>query len=348
MILQRAVRPFVRFIEDLTNWYIRRSRRRFWKSQDDGDKMNAYETLYTVLIELAKVAAPFIPFMSEAIYQNLRTDEMPESVHLCNFPTADAASRDTDLEIEMQTVMTIVQMGRQLRADHNLKVRQPLAVLHVVSRNTEQLDKVKHSIDVILDELNVKQLVFGQDDTDLANLSAKADFRRLGPKFGKHMKQVASQISKLDNDSVVKLVNGGSIQIENGAGDSIALGVDDLVIERSPKPGLVVATEGDLVVGLETNLDDSLINEGHAREFISKIQNMRKAEAFEVTQRITITCAVPEAIETALHTHRDDICSEVLALKLTLEDDQSLDKGESVDINGHICQVAVAPVGDEA
>jgi len=339
--LQRAVRPFVRFIEDLTNWYIRRSRRRFWKSQDDQDKADAYETLYTVLIELAKVAAPFIPFMSEAIYRNLRTDDMPESVHLCDFPSADAAKRNTDLESEMQTVMDIVQMGRQLRADHNLKVRQPLAVLHVVSRNQALIEKVRHSADVIEDELNVKKLVFGHNDTDLADLSAKADFRRLGPKFGKYMKTVADRISKLEHDRIVDLVNGGSLAMENGAGDTVDITAEDLVIERTPKTGLVVATDGDLVVALETALDEALINEGHAREFTSKLQNMRKTAELEVTQRIRIRCRVPTALKPVLDVHREEICREVLAVAFSIDDTMLDSEGESVDINGHACRIEI-------
>lgn len=346
--LQRAVRPFVRFIEDLTNWYIRRSRRRFWKSQDDTDKADAYETLYTVLVELAKVAAPFIPFMSDAIYRNLRTDDMPESVHLCDFPTADASKRNTDLESEMQTVMTIVQMGRQLRADHNLKVRQPLAVLHVVSRDQGLIGKVRHSADTIEDELNVKSLVFGHNDTELVDLGAKADFRRLGPKFGKHMKTVAGQISKLDHNAIVDLVNGGHLDIDNGAGEVVVVGVEDLVIERTPKAGLVVATEGDLVVALETALDDALINEGYAREFTSKLQNMRKTAELEVTQRIAVRSRVPAALKAALDTHRDEICREVLAVEFAFDDEMAESEGESVDINGNMCRIAIQPTGEGA
>jgi len=343
--LQRAVRPFVRFIEDLTNWYIRRSRRRFWKSQDDADKADAYETLYTVLIQLAKVAAPFIPFMSEAIYRNLRTDDMPESVHLCDFPTADAANRNPDLESEMQTVMTIVQMGRQLRADHNLKVRQPLAVLHVVSRNQDLIAKLRHSVDVIEDELNVKSLVFGHNDTDLADLGAKADFRRLGPKCGKHMKSVADRIARLDHAGIVELVNGGHLDLDNGAGEAVVIRAEDLVIERTPKAGLVVATEGDLVVALETKLDEALINEGHAREFTSKVQNMRKTAELEVTQRITILGRIPEVLRPALDAHREEICREVLAVEFVYDDAMLDSEGASVDLNGYLCLIKITPAG---
>ncbi len=345
--LQRAVRPFVQFIEDLTNWYIRRSRRRFWKSQDDGDKADAYETLYTVLLQLSKVAAPFIPFMSEAIFRNLRTDAMPESVHLCDFPQPRQENRNKELEAEMQTVMKIVQMGRQLRADHNLKVRQPLSTLHIVSRNVSLIECVRHSTDVIEDELNVKALVFGTNDTDLADLKAKADFRRLGPKYGPRMKAVAGFIASLDHSAIVQLEAEGRMTVSlDGAGDTVDISIEDLVIERTPKAGLVVSAEGDLVVALETGLTESLVNEGHARELISRLQNMRKTEDFEVTQRIAVYCEVPAALQAALATHRDEICREVLATAFELR--SRLDTGEEMEINGYPCRIAITPAGEGA
>jgi len=347
--LQRAVRPFVQFIEDLTNWYIRRSRRRFWKSQDDGDKADAYETLYTVLLQLSKVAAPFIPFMSDAIYRNLRTESMPESVHLCDFPVPQQANRLLELEAEMQTVMKIVQMGRQLRADHNLKVRQPLAALHIVSRNAAMIDPVRQSADVIKDELNVKALIFGNNDTALADLKAKADFRRLGPKYGSKMKAVAGLISRLDHDSIVRLEREGGMTVPlnaSGVGDSIVISIEDLIIERTPKAGLVVSAEGDLVVALETALTETLINEGHAREVISKLQNMRKTEDYEVTQRIAVSCAIPEALRPALEEHQEEICREVLATEFTMH--HHFNTSETTDINGYPCQFSIKPIRKEA
>ncbi len=339
--LQRAVRPFVQFIEDLTNWYIRRSRRRFWKAQDDQDKADAYKTLHTVLLQLSKIAAPFIPFMSDAIYRNLRTEGMPESVHLCDFPTSNPGFSNPELEAEMQTVMAIVQMGRQLRADHNLKVRQPLSVLHVVSKNAALIEQAGQAVDVIKDELNVKELIFGRNDTDLANLNAKADFKRLGPKYGAKMKAVAKVISGLTHASIVELEKTGGKNVMLEDGSTVALSMDDLLIERSPKSGLVVSAEGELVVALETGLTEELINEGHAREFISKIQNLRKTRDYEVTQRIAIRCRVPDSLKPALDLHREEICREVLAVAFTYE--ENLSTSEPLDINGHLCQVETMP-----
>ncbi len=346
--LQKAVRPFVKFIEDLTNWYIRRSRRRFWKSQDDSDKADAYETLYIVLLQLSKVAAPFIPFMSEAIYRNLRTASMPASVHLCDFPRPDQRNRDTELEAEMQTVMTIVQMGRQLRADHNLKVRQPLVAMHVVSRNASLIARVRHSAEVVEEELNVKQLLFGTDDSSLADYKAKADFRRLGPTYGPRMKAVAKAIGALSHADIVTLEKEGTMNVvldADGAGVPVAIGMADLLVERTPKAGLVVSADGELVVALETKLTEALIGEGHVRELISKLQNMRKSADLEVTQRIIVQCVVPDPIRLALDAYQEEICREVLASRL--EATSAIEGGgaDTVDINGYHCQILIKPAG---
>ncbi len=337
--LQRSVRPFVRFIEDLTNWYIRRSRRRFWKSQDDADKSQAYQTLNYVLLQLSKIAAPFLPFISESIYGNLRTDVMPESVHLCDFPVADGSNRDAKLEEQMEAVMTIVRLGRLLRTDHNLKVRQPLAKLHVVSSNTALLEELAEFAEIMEDELNVKQLAFGSNESELADLKAKADFRRLGPRFGPQMKLVAKAITQLDHDSLVPLADGGTVSIELDGG-AVELSGDDIVIERIPRAGLVVASEGQLVVALETELTTELVQEGLAREFVSKVQNMRKAMDLEVTQRVRIAFSADEMVVAAIEANRDYVSSEVLATACAAESD--VGDGESVDINEHAVSIRIS------
>jgi len=338
--LQRAVRPFVRFIEDLTNWYIRRSRRRFWKSQDDSDKQHAYQTLNYVLLQLSKIAAPFIPFISERIYQNLRTSEMPESVHLCDFPVADGTNRDPELEQEMNTVMTIVRLGRLLRTDHNLKVRQPLAKLHVVSSNAALLSKLGEYTEIMQDELNVKELAFGNNESELADLKAKADFRRLGPRFGPQMKQLAKAIAMLDHETLVSLAGGGAVSVDLD-GETVELTGEDLVIERVPRSGLVVASEGQLVVALETELTTELVQEGLAREFVSKVQNMRKAADLEVTQRIRISFSGDSELEQAVVANSDYVSSEVLAIEC--QSVAELSSGEELDINEHMCVVEITP-----
>jgi isoleucyl-tRNA synthetase len=338
--LQRAVRPFVQFIEDLTNWYIRRSRRRFWKSQDDTDKTQAYQTLNYVLLQLSKIAAPFIPFISERIYQNLRTEDMPESVHLCDFPAADGSNRDPELEEQMATVMTIVRLGRLLRTDHNLKVRQPLATLHVVSSNAALLGELAAYADIMQDELNVKELAFGSNESELADLKAKADFRQLGPRFGPQMKQLAKSIAMLDHKTLVSLAGGATVSVDLD-GEAVELSGNDIVIERIPRSGLVVASEGQLVVALETELSTELVQEGLAREFVSKVQNMRKTADLEVTQRIRIAFNGDTELQQAVAANADYVSAEVLATECKPVADTPT--GEELDINGHACVVQIAP-----
>jgi len=340
--LQKAVRPFVRFMEDLTNWYIRRSRRRFWKSQDDGDKRQAYATLNRVLLEFTKIAAPFIPFISESIYRNLRTADMPDSVHRCDFPVADATMRDTALEADMETVMTIVRLGRMLRTEHNLKVRQPLRRLHVVSANAAVIDRLRDYEDIVQDELNVKIVHYGRNETELADLKAKADFRKLGPVYGSRMKVVANAIARVPHEALATLLAEGSLTLDID-GEAIALSPDDIVIERTPREGLVVASEGDLIVALETEIDEALLREGLAREFVSRIQNLRKEAEFEVTQRIRIAYDGSAAVQQAIEAHRDYIQSETLALSCE-RDPAAVAEEVPATLNEEPCRLVIEPV----
>ena len=317
--LQRAVRPFVAFIEDLTNWYIRRSRRRFWKSQNDGDKLHAYRTLRYVLVQLSKVAAPFTPFISETIYRNLKGKGDPESVHLCDFPTARAGARDLALEREMAAVQTIVKLGRQLRVDNDLKVRQPLAKILVAGVGT-RLD------DLILDELNIKEIAYIADETALCDVSYKANFKTLGRKCGPKMKAVAAGIAALKAFS-------GSATVEG-----FELTAEDVLVTRKPKAGMVVASEGAIVVGLETALTPALVAEGLAREFVSHVQAMRKEADFEVTQRIAVTAEVDADLRAALTAHADYVKAETLATALTFA---ACPDAASCDLNGHAAKIVV-------
>ena len=317
--LQRSVRPFVAFVEDLTNWYIRRSRRRFWKSQNDGDKLNAYRTLRYVLVQLCKVAAPFTPFIAEEIYRNLKGAGDPESVHLCDFPTANAGARDLALERDMAAVQTIVKLGRQLRVDNNLKVRQPLAKIRVAGANT-RLD------DLILDELNIKEVEYVADETTLCDVSFKANFKTLGRKCGPKMKAVAAAIAAMKGFSAPQTVEG------------VELTDEDVLVTRTPKAGMVVASEGAIVVGLETTLTPELVAEGNAREFVSHVQSMRKDADFEVTQRISVTVEVDDEMKAAIEAHRDYVTAETLATSLEFA---TCGDAAAVDLNGHSTKIRV-------
>ena len=320
--LQKSVRPFVKFIEDLTNWYIRRSRRRFWKSQNDGDKLCAYRTLRYVLVQLAKVAAPFTPFIAEEIYRNLKGAGDPESVHLCDFPTANAAARDLPLEKRMADVQTVVELGRRLRADNDLKVRQPLSALKLAGGDVKGLEEL------IEDELNVKSVQFVADETELCEVSYKANFKTLGKKCGPKMKAVAAAIAEMKGFSGTATIGG------------VDISADDVLVNRAPKAGLVVASEGAVVVGLETALNPELIAEGLAREFVSHVQAMRKEADFEVTQRIAVTVACDAEMQAALEAHRDYVMNETLTTSLAFG---SAAEAKQADLNGHPVAISVSP-----
>jgi isoleucyl-tRNA synthetase len=336
------VRPFVRFVEDLTNWYIRRSRRRFWKSSDDADKEQAYATLYAVLLRLSRIAAPFVPFISEAIYRNLRTPDLPESVHLCDFPAYDDAARDPELEAQMDEVMGAVGQARQLRSEHNLKVRQPLSRLHVVCADRAKLDRMAALSGQMEDELNVRSVEFHTRETDLVALSAKADFKRLGPRLGPAVKEVAARIQALGQEDLLGVYEGGQIEVPAGGGRH-AIGRDDLVFQRTPKPGLAVAASGNVVVALDTDLDEDLLREGLAREFVNKVQGLRKASGLDIAQRIRLAYDGPTAVRDAVAQHGDYIRAETLALACEA-DEAGAGGGEEVDLNGHPCRIALAPI----
>ena len=330
--LQRSVRPFVGFIEDLTNWYIRRSRRRFWKNPDEADKLAAYRTLRYVLVQLSKVAAPFTPFIAEDIYLNLKGASDPESVHLCDFPAARAAARDARLEREMAAVQTVVKLGRQLRTENDLKVRQPLSVLHVVTADAELRAALAEGEDMIRDELNIKKVEFGADETALADLSVKADFRKLGPKFGPKMKEVAKAIAALTPAQAATLVKTGK-----GTFGGFEITSEEVSVRRAPKAGLIVASEGDFVVGLETKLTPELVAEGLAREFVSHVQTMRKDADFEVAERIRVTVEADPELMAAIEGHRDYVMTELFADDLSFT---GVDAPEA-DLNGHKAKIAV-------
>ena len=335
--LQRSVRPFVNFVEDLTNWYIRRSRRRFWKSQNDDDKVCAYRTLRYVMVQLSKVAAPFTPFISEEIYRNLKGAGMPESVHLCDFPTADATARDHELERCMALVQTVVKMGRQLRTENDLKVRQPLATLHIVSANVDIMRAFVGYLDLIEDELNVKEIPPpSADETKLVDVTVKANFKSLGRKCGANMKSIAAMIEKLPTGKIQDLIAGCIVTLEGGTEITKA----DVVIQRSPKAGMVVASEGDVIVALDTALTPELVQEGLAREFVSRVQNLRKDADFEVTQRIAVTVDCDAEVRAAVERFADYAKTETLCERFIFD----LTAADPADLNGHDVKIAVAKV----
>lgn len=334
--LQAALQPLAGFIEQLTNWYIRRSRSRFWSDEATQDREEAFETLYTVLITLSKAAAPFMPFLSERIYLQLHQKSEPESVHLCLFPKVQSNLRDKILEDEMQAVQSVVSVGHSLRKEHKLKVRQPLAKAYVICSDIKKLDSLKKQEMLILDELNVKDVIFDSDEAKYVTLSVKPNFRVLGKKIGKLMTQVQSQIQKLSRDELYQLLEGKTATLRV-AGEEIILTPDDVAVERSAKETLIAGTEQGITVVLDTHLNDDLLLEGIGRELVNKINTMRKDEGFAVTDRIHVKLKTTPRVKEAMEKHRDYICHEILALTFAFEECQ----GTEWDINGEATVIAL-------
>ena len=273
--LSRAVDPIISFIDELNNWYIRRSRRRFWRSENDNDKNEAYGSLYTVLKILTKVAAPFIPFVTENIYQNLRQENEPESVHLCDYPVYDSSYRDEELEFKMDTVQKAVSMGRSLRYQFNLKIRQPLRSVELVTRNPKEKSVLLEMEDSIREELNVKNVVFHEKEDELVEYRAKANFRVLGKELGGLMGEAAGKIQSLGQNEILSILDGGVLSLDVGD-RTVELTEDKIIVDRLEKEHLKVLNEGTLTVGLDTLLTKELIQEGQVRDLIRGIQNLRK------------------------------------------------------------------------
>ncbi len=335
--LQRAVEPFVAFIDQLTNWYIRRNRSRFWTEEDTPDRKEAFETLYTVLITLSKIAAPFIPFMSDAIYLQLRPKSSPESVHLSDFPVYQNQYRDPMLEVEMGYTQQVVSLGHGLRKEHKLKVRQPLAKAYVISADPEILQSLKDKQHLIAEELNVKTVQFESKETDFVAIVVKPNFRVLGKKVGKLMNAAQAVIQALPHQKLNALLKGESIEItlEN---ETICLTSEDVAVERKVKEGLVAATNGAITIALDTALNEELLLEGLAREMVNKINTMRRDEGYAVTDRIVIQLKTTDRVKQAFEQHRDYITHEVLATQVLWD----CASGTDWDLNGEPTTIALS------
>ncbi|MDC7239678.1 MAG: isoleucine--tRNA ligase [Spirochaetales bacterium] len=319
--IQKAIEPILKFIDLLNNWYIRRSRRRFWKSENDGDKMQAYGTLWHALITLVKVASPFIPFVTEEIYQNLRTDSMPESIHLSDYPVAKEEDRDQILERKMELTQQAVSMGRALRAMHNLKTRQPLKAMHLVTRNAEEKKILREMEDIIAEELNVKEVYFRENEEDLVEYSVKANFRVLGKQLGKDMKAAAGRIQELSSEEILSLLEGAtlSVEFEGAEHSSIDITSESVVINRSEKENLKVLNEGDLTIALDPEITEELLQEGMVRDIVRSIQNLRKESGLEVTDRINLFIHGSDSVKAAVSAFEDHLLSETLGESWTWE-----------------------------
>jgi isoleucyl-tRNA synthetase len=309
----RAVSDFT--IDQLSNWYVRRSRRRFWKSEMNKEKLSAYQTLYECLNTVAKLTSPFAPFIAEEIYRNLNTvtgKEKFESVHLANFPSI--TYREPELEEKMEVAQKVVYLTRAIRAKNNLKVRQPLKRMMVVVEK-EKRDALGKMKDVILDEVNIKELVVLDDDSEIVNKTAKANFKSIGPKFGKKVKAAAEIIKNFGKEEIKKLENGENISVEVD-GENLTITRDDVEIMSHQIEGWVVESEEGVTVAIDTELNQNLIEEGLAREFVNRVQNMRKDAGFDVTDKINISFSGSPELVKAINNFSDYISNETLAEKL--------------------------------
>ncbi len=317
-VLSDAVEPLIGFIDDLTNWYIRRSRRRFWESESTQDQQQAFATLYYVLVQLAKISAPFTPFIADEIYLNLKTDQMPDSVHLCLYPEAPHEFDDIPLEKGIEAIKTIVSLGHSLRKEHKLKVRQPLSSVRIATQDKTILDFMEHQQQLIAEELNVKHVHFSTDDSSIVHLSVKPNFRVLGKKVGKLMKAAQDVISNLDQNQLNELLAGRGIDLKI-EDTMISLTPDDVEIARTVQEGMVANTNGVLTITLNTKLSPELISEGIARELVNKINTMRRDTGFDVTDRIHVHIQTTDKVENSFKEYYDYITSEVLATKVLFE-----------------------------
>ena len=314
--LYRTVPAMVAFVDKLTNWYIRRSRRRFWRSDDDADKASAYAALYQVLVSFVQCLAPVLPYVTEAIYGNLVRSwdtSAPESVHLSDMPQADEAWRDADLEQQMELAMLACALGRALRSKHDLKVRQPLQRLFLLPPDERSREELAHVVDLIADELNVKEIVFVEDESDISEVSYKPNFRALGPRFGKRMKEAAAAISQLTPEQVRALAAGTTLEVAGGT-----VGIDDIEVQRREREDVVVAVESNLAVGLDVHLTDELIAECGAREFVNRVQNMRKDAGLDVADRIHLWLQGSTTIERWVQAFREYVAAETLAEQIEI------------------------------
>ena len=321
--LSRAVDPLLEFIDNLNNWYIRRSRRRFWKSvspnvsvmdSEDRDKVDAYTCLYDALKTLVMVAAPFMPFTTDAIWQNLRFPGDPLSVHLADFPESREKRRDRNLEFKMATVLHAVSMGRALRSQYNIKVRQPLNMVELVTRNQEELSALKEMEESIREELNVKNVVFSDNEEDLVEYEAKANFRIMGKELGKNMKYAAEKIALFNQEDIKKILLGGSLSISLDTGETIEINAEKLDIRRIEKAKLRVINEGTITVALDTEITDELYMEGEARDLIRGVQNARKEAGLEVTDRIVLCIYGSQRQRQIWEAFSDYMAAETLAV----------------------------------
>ena len=339
--IPEAARYLQEFVDEMSNWYVRRGRERYWSTDLTQDKINAYMTLYTALVTVCKAAAPMIPFMTEEIYQNLVRSvdkSAPESIHLCDFPAVDNALIDEKLESDMEEVLKIVVLGRAARNGSNMKNRQPLSVMYV------QAEKVldEFYVEIIEDELNIKSVQFKSDLSDLVDYKFKPQLKTLGPKYGKNLNEIRTALAELDGAKAkAQLDAEGAIKITISIGE-IALAEEDLIIESQQKEGFFTLSDDGVSVSLDTTLTEELVEEGFVREIVSKIQTMRKESGFDVTDHIKVSLTGNDKLAEVVKRNADSISKDVLADEILTDGNAEITK--DWDINGEKAVIGVQKI----
>ncbi len=310
--IPESTRALEDFVDDLSNWYVRRGRERYWAKGMEQDKINAYMTLYTALVTVAKVAAPMIPFMAEDIYQNLVRNidaDAPKSIHLCSYPEADEAMIDTDLETTMDEILKIVVLGRAARNAANIKNRQPIGTMYVKAEKELTGDEK----DIVLDELNIKNIQFTEDVSAFSSYTFKPQLRTVGPKYGKQLGGIKAYLADVDgNAAMAELKEKGAITFDVD-GVTVSLAEEDLLIDLAQSDAFVTEADGNVTVVIDTNLTEELLLEGFVREIVSKLQTMRKEAGFEVMDKIKVYVSGNDKVEGIMTANADEIKSDVMA-----------------------------------
>ena len=338
-LIPESARAITEFVDDLSNWYVRRGRERFWGKGMDDTKEAAFATLYNVLVTLSKVIAPFVPFMAEDIYQNLvrSVDETaPESVHLCDFPTADESMINENLNTQMSALLEVISLGRACRAAANIKVRQPVAALYVKGTSFDE-----EFSELAKDELNAKAVFFTEDARAFTTYNLKPQMRTLGPKYGKLLGKIGAALKNMDGNDVVDTFTRGENVVFMVDETEVSLAKEDVLTEATQKPGFAAQIDGDVTVVLDCNLSDELITEGYQREMISKLQNMRKDAGFEVSDRILVTYECKDKLAQAIEAGRDFIMNSVLATSMERAAAPEGVEAKEWDLNGKKITISI-------
>ena len=315
--IPESARALQEFVDEMSNWYVRRSRERFWAKGMEQDKINAYMTLYTALVTISKAAAPMIPFMTEEIYQNLVRSvdkDAIESIHLCDFPKVEEAWINKELEDDMEELLKIVVLGRAARNTANIKNRQPIGTMYIKADK----EMGQFYTDIIADELNVKEVKFANDVESFISYSFKPQLRTVGPKYGKLLNGIRTALAEINGTEAMNELRSTGLLTLDINGNKVELSEEDLLIETTQTEGYVTEADGDISVVLDTNLTPELIEEGFVREIVSKVQTMRKEAGFEVMDKIHIYAKDNDKILELMKNHKEEIMSEVLAEDMTL------------------------------